>query len=79
MECFKFKEPGFEPFNGYQKTILRFHFEVKQDGRHKARLFTGGHLVALMDGIKSRSTVVKGISVRLLDSISHRDSLQYRI
>ena len=29
MECFKFKEPGFEPSDDYQKTTLRFHFEVK--------------------------------------------------
>jgi hypothetical protein len=49
-------------------------FEVKQDGRRKARLVAGGHLVDSM-GISSRSTVVKGISVRLLDLIAHRDNL----
>ena len=76
MECFKFKEPGFEPSDDYQKNTLRFHFEVKQDGRHKGRLVAGGHLVALMDGISSRSTVVKGISVRLLDLIAHRYNLK---
>ena len=40
----------------------------------KARLVAGGHMVDSM-GINSRSTVVKGISVRLLDLISHRDNL----
>ena len=55
---------------------MRFHFEVKQDGRHKERLVTGGHFVALMDGISSRSTVVNGISVRLFDLIAHRDNFK---
>ena len=76
MEWFKFKEPCFEPSDDYQKTTLRFHFEVKKDGRHKGRLVAGGHLVALIDGISSRSTVVKGISVRFLDLIAHRDNLK---
>lgn len=49
-------------------------FEVKQDGRRKARLVAGGHLVDPM-GINPRSTVVKGISVRLLDLIAQRDGL----
>ena len=50
-------------------------FEVKQDGRRKGRLVAGGHLVDPKGGINSRSTVVKGISVRLLDLIAHRDNL----
>jgi hypothetical protein len=49
-------------------------FEVNQDGRRKARLVAGGHMVDPM-GINSRSTVVKGISVRLLDLIAHGDNL----
>lgn len=54
---------------------LTMIFEVKQDGRRKARLVAGGHMVDPM-GINTRSTVVKGISVRLLDLIAHRDGLQ---
>ena len=50
-------------------------FEVKQDGRRKARLVAGGHTIDPM-GVNSRSTVVKGISVRLLDLIAHRDNLK---
>ena len=76
MECFKFKEPGFEPSDEIQKTTLRFYFKVEQDGRQKARLVAVGHLFALLDGISSRSTVVKGISVWLLDLIAHRDNLK---
>ena len=49
---------------------------MKQDGRHKGRLVVDGHLVALMESISSRSTVVKRISVRLLDLIAHRDNLK---
>jgi hypothetical protein len=47
-------------------------FDVKQDGRRKARLVAGGHMVDPM-GVNSRSMVVKGISVRLLNLIAHRD------
>jgi hypothetical protein len=54
--------------------LLSMIFEVKQDGRRKARLVAGGHMVD-PKGINPRSTVVKGISVRLLDLIAHRDTL----
>ena len=51
-------------------------FEVKQDGRRKAQLVTGGNMVDPMD-INTQSTVVKGIrSVQeLLELISHRGNL----
>jgi hypothetical protein len=49
-------------------------FEVKQDCRQKACLVAGGHIVDPM-GVNSRSTVVKGISVRLLDLMTHRENL----
>ena len=49
-------------------------FEVKHDGRHKARLVAGGHMVTLHN-MSARSTVVKGISVRILDISAHRDNL----
>jgi hypothetical protein len=74
LDCFSFHAPGYKPSSDYQWTKLSTIFEVKQDGRRKARLVAGGHLVDSM-GISSRSTVVKGISVRLLDLIAHRDNL----
>ena len=49
-------------------------FEVKHDGRHKAHLVAGGHMVTLHN-MSACLTVVKGISVQLLDIISHRDNL----
>ena len=75
LNCFKFEAPNFKPGKEYQYTSLRMIFEVKQDGRHKARLVAGGHLVKL-HGMSSKSTVVKGISVRLLDIIAHRSKLE---
>ncbi len=75
LECFSFHHPGYKPNSEYQFAKLSMIFEVKQDGRRKARLVAGGHMIDPM-GINSRSTVVKGISVRLLDLVAHRDSLQ---
>ena len=74
FDCFSFHAPDYKPSSEYQWTKLTMIFEVKQDGRRKARLVAGGYLVD-PKGINSRSTVVKGISVRLLDLIAHRDNL----
>ncbi len=74
LDCFEFHAPDHKPSSEYQWTKLSMIFEVKQDGRRKARLVAGGHMVDPM-GINSRSTVVKGISIRLLDLIAHRDNL----
>lgn len=75
LQCFEFRAPtNGKPSPDYQFTKLTMIFDVKQDGRRKARLVAGGHLIDPM-GINSRSTVVKGISVRLLDLIAHRDGL----
>jgi Reverse transcriptase (RNA-dependent DNA polymerase) len=74
LECFTFLDPDYKPGPEYQFAPLRMIFEVKQDGRKKARLTIGGHVVD-SHGISTRSTVVKTISVRLIDLISHRDNL----
>lgn len=74
LNCFEFFPPDYKPSPDHQFTKLSMIFEVKQDGRRKARLVAGGHMVDPM-GINPRSTVVKGISVRLLDLIAHRDNL----
>ena len=67
LECFEFFEPDYKPSSEYQFTKLTMIFEVKQDGRRKARLVAGGHLLDPR-GISSRSTAVKGVSVpRVLD------------
>jgi hypothetical protein len=74
-ECFELYVPDYKTKLEYQWTrMLSMIFGVKQDGRHKARLVAGGHMVNPV-GINSRHTVDKGISVRLLDLITHRDNL----
>ena len=45
-------------------------YDVKSDGRFKARLVAGGHKVD-SSHLDKRATVVKGVSVRLLDVITH--------
>ena len=50
-------------------------YEVKQGGFRKARLVVGGHLVDPR-GISTCSTIIKGVSVCLLDVIAHRDNLK---
>lgn len=74
LKCFKFLAPEFKPDETYQYCDLIMIFEVKADGRKKARYCAGGHKVALR-GMSSKSTVVKQISVRLMDIIAHRDNL----
>ena len=75
LNCFDFHSPDYKPSSDFQMARLNMIFEVKQDGRRKARLVAGGHMVDPM-GVNTRSTVVKGISVRLLDLIAHRDGLR---
>ena len=48
---------------------------MKQDLQRKARLVIQGFRVDPKD-LSTRSTVVQGISVRLIDIIAHRDNLQ---
>ena len=64
-KCFKFKAKGFKPAKSYQYAPLRLIFELKQDFRRKARLVIQGFRVDPRD-LSTRSTVVNGISVRLL-------------
>ena len=75
LGCFDFRSPDDDPGKEFQYVKLTMIYEVKQDGRRKARLVAGGHLVDPR-GVNTRSTVVKGVSVRLLDLIAHRDKLK---
>lgn len=75
LDCFEFREKGYIPDDSYQKTRLHLVFEVKQDLRRKARLVAGGHLVDALDN-QTYSSVVKGISVRLLQVIAHKNGMK---
>ena len=70
LSCFDFRPPDSKPGPDYQFVKLTMIYEVKQDGCQKARLVAGGHLVD-PHGISTHSTVVKGVSVCLLDVIAH--------
>ena len=74
LSCFDFRPPDSKPGPDYQFVKLTIIYEVKQDGCRKARLVAGGHLVDPR-GISTHSTIVKGVSVRLLDVIARRDNL----
>ena len=74
-DCFEFKSKDFKPSKKNQFAPLQLVFELKQDLRRKARLVIQGFKVDPRD-LETRSTVVKGISVRLLDVIAHRDKLR---
>ena len=75
LGCFDFRPLDSKPGPGYQFVKLTMIYEVKQDGRRKGRLVAGGHLVDPCS-ISTRSTVVKGVSVCLVDVIAHHDNLK---
>lgn len=75
LDCFEFKEAGYNPGSGWQRTTLHIVFDVKHDLRRKSRLVAGGHLVDLIDTPVYSSTV-KSISVQLLHVIAHKAGLQ---
>ena len=75
LGCFDFHPPGSKPGPDDQFVKLTMIYEVKQDGHHKAHLVAGSHLVD-PHSISTCSTLVKGVSVRLLDVIAHRDNLK---
>ena len=75
LGCFDFRPPDSKPGPDYQFVKLTMIYEVKQDGCRKAHLVAGGHLVD-PHCISTRSTIIKGVNLRLLDVIAHRDNLK---
>ena len=75
LGCFDFCPPDSNPGPDYQFVKLTMIYEVKQDGCRKACLVAGGHLV-VPRSISTGSTVMKGVSVCLLDVIAHQDHLK---
>ena len=74
-ECFDFKSPDFKPSSDYQYAPLNLVYDVKPDLRYKARLVINGMHVDPR-GLSTRATVVKGVSVRLLDIIADHQNLE---
>jgi hypothetical protein len=73
--CFEFLPKDFKPLTDYQYCRLHFVYEVKNDLRQKSRLVCDGSRVEAR-GLSTRATVVKGISVRLLDLIAESQQLK---
>jgi len=73
--CFDFKSPDYKPSGEFQYCRLHFVYEINADLCHKARLVCDGSRVDPR-GLSTRATVVKGISVRLLDLIAEAQGLQ---
>ena len=74
-QCFDFKSPDFKPSSDYQYAPLNLVYDVKPDLRYKARLVINGMHVDPR-GLSTRATVVKGVSVRLLDIIADHQDLE---
>ena len=73
--CFEFKNPGYKPPSDYQFAHMRLVYDVKPDGRCKARLVIRGDRIDPR-GLSTRATVVKTVSVRTLDIIADLYGLQ---
>ena len=76
MYCFfDFKTSDYKPPTDYQYCRLHWVYDVKQDLTCKARLVCNGSQVD-PKGLSTRATVVKSISVRLLDLIANALGLE---
>ena len=73
-QCFDFKSPDYKPSGEYQYCRLHFVYDIKSDLRYKARLVCDGSRIDPR-GLSTRATVVKGISVRLLDLVADSQNL----
>ncbi|MGH3056579.1 MAG: reverse transcriptase domain-containing protein, partial [Gaiellaceae bacterium] len=72
---FDYKGSHFKPPTDYQYAPLCMIFNVKADLRRKARLVIGGHVIDASH-LNSYSSVVKGISIRLLALIAKANTLK---
>ena len=68
-ECFNFKSSDYKPSDDYQYCRLHLVYDINLDLNYKSRLACDGSKVDPR-GLSTRATVVKEISVRLLDLIT---------
>ena len=70
-----FRDVGDTPPKGYKKIRVHLVFDVKHDGRHKARLVADGHLTDIpLESVYSGVVSLRGI--RLLTFISELNGLE---
>ena len=72
--CFNFKSSSYKPTSDYQCVPLSLVFGVKHNLRRKARIVILGNQVDLRD-FSTRAILMKGISVKLISLIAHRDGI----
>ena len=73
--CFDFKTPDYKLTPDYQYCRLHLVYDIKNDLTYKARLVCNGSQVDSR-GLSTRATVMKSITVRLLDLIADVLGLQ---
>ena len=69
MNCFNIQSPNYQPGDEFQYVHMHWIYCVKPDLTYKARLVCDGSRVD-PKGLHTRATVVKTLSVRLLDIIA---------
>ena len=74
-QCFDFKTPDYKPPTEYQYCRLQMIYDIKSDLTFKARLVCDGSQID-PKGLSTRATVVKTLSVRLLDLIADAQGLE---
>ena len=63
-KCFKDQGKGIDIPNGFKKICVHLVFDVKHDGRHKARLVANGHLTDIpVDSVYSGLVSLRGIQL----------------
>ena len=73
-ECFDFNSPNFKPPKEYQFCRLHLVYDITPDMTYKVRLVCDDSR-ADPRGLSTRATVVKGVSVRILDLIADSQKL----
>jgi Reverse transcriptase (RNA-dependent DNA polymerase) len=74
-DCFQDKGAGSEVPSGFKKIRVHLIYDIKHDGRHKARLVADGHLTDIpIDSMYSGVVTLRGL--RLLIFLAELNSLQ---
>jgi hypothetical protein len=76
FQCFDIYPKNTKPPEGYQYIKLLWTFDVKFDGRKRARLVAGGHMTEKMDSEEVSSSMVSLETIRLAFLAAQAQNLQ---
>ena len=76
FNCFKIFPKGTPPPKGHQFIKLLWTFDVKYDGRKRARLVAGGHMTEKLDSEEVSSSMVSLETIRLAFLAAHAQDLK---